>query len=612
MPTIGEITSGNSYVGNAQIGGANTGAFQIDTRPIQQLAQYTYLYNKSLFDQSQKDADQKIEELAKLTAYDLSNARGKDKDAGITALADLQKFGAEFAAKGTPKTPEEKIKQQIEYQNKIQGAEKIINSINARGIGYTARKNAILASTADAGLKDTQLKQLDEEFDNTDIYTKISAQPNFDLSVPKVGAPIIKKTGVLVETPNGVIDQTLGFFDPKSNLNAAYLEANNLELPVLPPNATALQKQEYEQKLKVKSANSIWQDAAVVYNTALSDPKYKLSNSDPANPVGDIDYNAIEADNPILHNTLQLIDRYNAYAAERKADATAGYYTDKLGNNVKLLQTVKPEDFFIIDKTKALSPAQVVFLEKFATAAPDTKDEKFQYSGDFTKLRIENIQQAAANYRARLEQEGLNKRSEQKITPPVDNGNIIFNVNGAVTGGGVEIKNGTIVDTKTGNIMPINGDFPVPASYFDNSIFTEYNKYAGKQTMTKDANGLMVTNEAINPSRLLENGNNRVVRFKDGIIQGIKTDKGDFASVDQFDYITNQANIKGVKKYQKQVDISGNTGKNNTKVDTNKLVTDVGEQLKKTGTAKLQMPDGTIITSSDGQTWYDSKGKLVQ
>lgn len=559
MATIGEITSGASYRGDAALGGANTGSFQIDVRPIQQLAQYTYLYNKSLFDQTQKDADQKIEELAKLTAYDLANARGKDKDAGIKALADLQKFGAEFAAKGTPKTPEEKIQQQIEYQNKIQGAEKIINSINARGIGYTARKNAILSSNADAGLKDTQLKQLDEEFDNSDIYTKISAQPNFDLSAPKVGAPIIKKTGVLVETPNGVVDQTLGFYDAKANRNASFLEAHNLELPILPANATPLQRQEYEQKLKIKSTNNLWQETAKVYEAAFSDPKYQLAlPAEGENQTG-LNYEAIKRDNPILSNILDLTDRYNAYMTQRKADAQAGYYTDKLGNTVKLLQTVSPDDFILIDKTKPLSSVDIIELQKFADAAPDTKDEKFQYSGDFTKLRIENIQQAAANYRARLQENGLNQRAEQKIIAPVDNGNIIFNVNGAVAGNsGVEIKNGTIVDSKTGDILPINGDYPVPASYFDNSIFTEYNKYAGTQKMTKDANGMPVVNEAINPSRLLENGKDRIVKFKDGVIQGIQTDKGDFATVDQFDYITNQANIKGVKKYQKQVDISGN------------------------------------------------------
>lgn len=380
MPDINSITNAAGYRGDANLGGGSTGSFEIDTRPIQQLAQYTFLYNRSLFDQRQKDADEKVKELAKLTAYDLANARGKDKQAGIDALVKLQNFGAEFAAKGTPKTPKEKIEQQIEYQNKIQDAENTINSINGRGIGYMARKNAILSANTDAALKDTQIKALDEEFDNTDIHTPISAEPKFDLSVPKVGAPVYKNTEVVVEGANGTVTQTLKIFDPQSNLNAAFLEANNLETPILPANATAQQKAEYEQKLTLKSANKVWQDSAQILNTALTDPKYK-------NEDGSINYNAIESDNPILHNTLALIDRYNAYSTDRKLDATNGYYTDKVGKKVKLIGNVKPSDFFVIDKTKPLSPAQVVFLEKFAAAAPDQKEEKYQYTGAANQLR---------------------------------------------------------------------------------------------------------------------------------------------------------------------------------------------------------------------------------
>lgn len=393
MPTINDITNGAGYRGDANLGNIGIGAIELDDKPIQQLAQYTYLYNKSNYDQRQKDADQKIQELAKLTAYDLANARGKDKQAGIDALTSLQKFGAEFAAQGTPKTPAEKINQQIEYQNKIQDAEKTINSINARGIGYTARKNAILlASNTDAALKDVQLKQLDEEFDNTDIHTPISAEPKFDLTVPKVAPPTYKNFDVITEGANGVVTQSIDIFAPQDNLSASYLEANNLDIPVLPPNATPQQKAEYQQKLTIKSNNKVWQDSAKILNTALADPKYKKED-------GSIDYNAIESDNPILHNTLALIDRWNTYSNDHKADTDNGYYTDKVGNKLKLATNIKSSDWFVIDKTKPLSPAQVVFLEKFGTAAPDKKEEKYQYTGAADKIKIEQIQQAGQDRR---------------------------------------------------------------------------------------------------------------------------------------------------------------------------------------------------------------------
>lgn len=179
------------------------------------------------------------------------------------------------------------------------------------------------------------------------------------------------------------------------------------------------------------------------------------------------------------------------------------------------------------------------------------------------KLAEEIKQHKAANgiawYNARTSRINANKTPGQQTAEEKDaQGNIIYGLNvPTIPGTDFQIKNGAIIDSKTGDVQPIDGDFELPAEYFDNSIFTEYNKYAGKQTMVKNADGTMVVNDAVNPSRLADDKGLRTVRFKDGVIDGIKTDKGDYATVDQFGYITNQANIKGVKKYQKQVDIAG-------------------------------------------------------
>lgn len=186
-------------------------------------------------------------------------------------------------------------------------------------------------------------------------------------------------------------------------------------------------------------------------------------------------------------------------------------------------------------------------------------------------------------------------KTDEKKT---DNGNIIYGLNGNLPGTGMQIKDGAVIDTKSGEVLPVNGDFPIPASFFDNSIFTEYNKYAGSQKMTKDGDGNSVVNEAINPSRLADEGGSRVVKFEDGVIVGIKTDKGDYATVDQFGYITNQANIKGVKKYQKQVDISGGKGTADTPKPNGKK-------------AKFPLPKGQARTVNQGgytYVWDESIG----
>jgi len=177
------------------------------------------------------------------------------------------------------------------------------------------------------------------------------------------------------------------------------------------------------------------------------------------------------------------------------------------------------------------------------------------------EIKQHKAQNGLAWYNAETARINATKPKEGATTNNPDNGNIIYGINGNIPGTTMKIKDGAVIDSKTGDIMPITGEFKMPASFFDNSIFTEYNKYAGSQKMVKDENGNFVPNEAINPSRLADDGGSRTVRFKDGVVDGIKTDKGDYATVDQFGYITNQANIKGVKKYQKQVDISGGKGK---------------------------------------------------
>src|SRR4051812_35694333 len=119
MPTIADITNAASYQGNAALGGGGGFVLDVDLKPIQQLAQYTFLYNKSQYDQRQKDADQKIKELADLSAYDLTTARGKDKDAVVKAVATLTDAGKNYSSKGVPQSPQDKINQEIDFQKQI-------------------------------------------------------------------------------------------------------------------------------------------------------------------------------------------------------------------------------------------------------------------------------------------------------------------------------------------------------------------------------------------------------------------------------------------------------------------------------------------------------------
>ena len=383
MATVNDIVNADSYSGVKELGGFGGKAIKIDSRPLELLANYTFLYNKSQYDQRQKDADEKIKELAAITALDLNGTRPEDREKVLSQYEQLMKDAAARASEGSPKSPREKAEQKLKFDLKTKETIDAINAVNARAISYTDQKNKIANDiNLSAKQKDIQLGQLDELFNKTDIHAPIPKLEKFNVKVPEVGKPLMKTVGTLVKTPNGVVDQTIGFFDPETNMNASVAEANDLLLPPLPSNATQLQKNEYEQKKAALGTNGIWQDAATALNAALADNKYKKED-------GTIDLNAVKSDNPIAANILELANRWNDYAEKGKADATAGMYTDHVGNQISLLDIVSPDDFFTIDINKPLSAEQIIFLQKFADAAPDTKQSKYQFTGEAnTRLNI--------------------------------------------------------------------------------------------------------------------------------------------------------------------------------------------------------------------------------
>ena len=396
MAIVSDIVNADSYVGVKELGGFGGKSIKIDSRPLELLANYTFLYNKSQYDQRQKDADEKIKELATITALDLNGAIPEDREKVLAQHEQLMKDAAARASEGSPKSPREKAEQKLRFDLKTKETIDAINAVNSRAISYTDQKGTILNDTTiSAKQKDIQLAQLDKLFKDTDIKAPIPKLGKFQLKIPEIGKPLMKTVGTLVKTPNGVVDQKIGFFDPETNMNASVAEANDLILPPLPENATQIQRNEYEQKKASLGTNGIWQDAAAALNAALADGKYKKED-------GTIDLNAVKADNPIASNILELAIRWNDYSEKGKADATAGMYTDRMGNQISLLDIVSPDDFFTIDINKPLSAEQIIFLQKFGDAAPDTKESKYQFTGEANTIKLKQMDEAGANYRARL------------------------------------------------------------------------------------------------------------------------------------------------------------------------------------------------------------------
>ena len=380
MASIAEITQGSSYLGNKELGGFIPTAIEIDTKPLQALAGYTVMYNRDQYNQRQKDANEKIAQLAELSKYDIANARGKDKEMAMKVYADLQNKMRDYASRGVPISPEEKVQQEVELKTTVNDAITKIKALNGRGIAYNARLNAINQdANASAAVKSIRKKQLDEEFDSTEWDTPISAEEKYTVTLPKIGAPVYTKNTTSVDTGNEIVQQEVQIFNPAKNLDNATADVFNFsEQTTLPENATPEQRRQFEIQQASGGTVKVLNDAASFLNAALADPKYK-------NVDGTINTQAVAADNRIAAGILNGIDRYNKYAEDLKQDIRNGFYTTKLGSKVNLLNIINESDVFTIDKNKPLSPEQLVFVQKFLDAAPDQKDEKVIVTGEATR-----------------------------------------------------------------------------------------------------------------------------------------------------------------------------------------------------------------------------------
>lgn len=397
MATINDITKGSSYTGNAALGGFGGKAIKIDSRPLELLANYTFLYNKSQYDQRQKDADEKIKELAAITALDLNGARPEDREKVLAPYEQLMKDAAARASESSPKSPREKAEQKLKFDLKVKETIDAINAVNARGISYTTQLKEITDDTTiDAKQKDIKIKQLNKLFNETDIKAPIPKLEKFKMTIPEIGKAPVKTVETVVEGANGTVSTTVSFTSLGNLLKAGDAKALDLSIPELPPNATATQKYEYELKKASIGTNKIWQDAAQQLNTAISDPKYKKED-------GTIDIESIKVDIPFAGELLEYRKRWNDYAAKGKNDLQAGMFTDKVGNKLNLINVVTNDDFIPLDENKPLTGGQLVALQMFADAAPDKKEVTYQYTGMGNAIKLKQMDEAGANFRKKLE-----------------------------------------------------------------------------------------------------------------------------------------------------------------------------------------------------------------
>lgn len=388
MATISEISGASNYTGNAALGGYIPSAIEIDTKPLQTLAAYTVMQNKSLFDQRQKDADEQILELANITQFDASNAVPKDKEEVTRYVAEYMQKAKERAQQGTPKSPSEKLSNKFKWESETMIPVQKIKDANARGLARVTQLSEIdKKSDLNPESKKILRDEVNRMFNETGLDDPIPSLSKFTPSLPKIGEPIYSKIQTNAKDANGNYEGTFEFFNSRATNNQSNLETTGFN-DILPANATADQKLEFALRQAQGGTKKVWDDMGVSFNAAINNDKYKLKGADGL-ATGEVDVEALKRDIPFVGNLYAAIDKFNEYNRQGKEDATRGYYSTKAGKNVNILNVVSVDDFYEMDKTKPLTPADLSTLQKFLVANPTSKKEQYTFTGEAnTRLNI--------------------------------------------------------------------------------------------------------------------------------------------------------------------------------------------------------------------------------
>lgn len=446
----------SNYQGNAGLGEINGSPINIDTRPLQQLAIYTNLYNKNLWEQQQAETNAKINQLAKLSDINVASLHGKDKDEFGSIWVNFLKDASEYARK-MPKTPEEKVQQQLDWQVKYGKISGLYNIAKQRSLSYLAKLNTIATSDSDASKQDVQKSQLDKEFDNTDITTPLSAMPQYkmqDITLPK---PVVQQLDNLYVGGDQNSTVKSKIFNPA--LNSPYADATVLGIKQVYPqkgtpeydNLSDNEKQQADQQATVQSQGKIWSDMVVPLNSILQTKGVngKLLYYDENGNFNSQKFEDDNAANSVIMQPYNALKALNGYSQDHYNQAKNGAFNDKgldytlpSSDNSKLANDFKAG---FVDFTKPITPNQLVLAGTYSQFGGDSFDKTLTETGKQTQMDIAKMNrasseriaagtQAGENYRKRLDLigKGWEIDAKGKLKPPTktsttaaDNGGIV-------------------------------------------------------------------------------------------------------------------------------------------------------------------------------------------
>lgn len=387
MATVQDILQADSFAGNANLGGANAPAIQIDTRPLQQLALYTQFYNKTLYDQDIKDRDTKIANLAIMSQIDLNNLHGKDKDTLANSLEALKNDASDYARKDNIT-----IQDQLKWQTSLSDVLGKYTVSKQRALSYSNEMNGI---NSDGTLNDKQKKikidDLNKRFDESSAFEPLSSGTGYkpvNINLPDPATSTVSVMRI-ENNKNTLASNDITFFNPLASAPLAMNAVNGVNS--LLNSATGVDK---DLQATSTGEAQTWAGMKDALNSVIAskgaDGKFKYFDDN-----NKFLYDKFKQDNASNTAIMQPVDAMmglNNYSQQHQNELKAGQFSDE-GVNYNAPSTLTPDTFAagIINITPDGVQANQLALAGMFTKYLGDKNEK-----KVTALKL-GIEQQNAN-----------------------------------------------------------------------------------------------------------------------------------------------------------------------------------------------------------------------
>lgn len=372
MASAADIGANNSsYQGNSALGGGSFGFVKLDTDPIQDLAKYQMLYNRSEYEQRQKDTEKAANEIADVTSYDLTT--GIPKDAKL--LSDKYDQLTTYIRDNPDATNYRNKKSWTDYNRMKNDLENDLRGAKVRNTMFALRQKEIQDETNPQTRKLMQ-DELDKEIADTDIRTPLKhSQQYADFSIKLPDAPSLS-FDVTKVGPNAIVARDVKVFNvPKARANGDVF-AIGLD-GAIDTNTPEGKRADISKK------QNFWVQGAESFNSVLNAKDsngeflYKTKTTDAS---GNVTYSLDESKlSKLPRGILSLVKQTNDYLTKFKEDVKSGIYKDKFEKPITFGDGALDEnDYKEINYEDGLSPEELALVAQYSKWNGDTYTTKIQ------------------------------------------------------------------------------------------------------------------------------------------------------------------------------------------------------------------------------------------